>query len=269
MGKTILLWPEGAPLAAGMTEEDQPAITPYLVEGKRNAAMIVAPGGGYSNRAAHEGAPIAEWLNGLGISAFVLRYRVVPYRYPASLLDAQRAIRYVRSQADAFGIDPGKVAILGFSAGGHLASTAGTHYDRGNPKAADEVERMSCRPDALVLCYPVITLKEPSAHTGSRRNLLSENPDPALLDSLCNDEQVTADTPQTFLWHTSNDQVVPFENSLLFAMALRRNQVLFDLHVYSEGNHGLGLATDHPYASGWTGACADWLRSIGFAAAAI
>ena len=258
------LWPEGAPLALGEADEDRPAITPYLVEGKGNAAVVVVPGGGYGMRAEHEGEPIAKWLNTLGISAFVLRYRVAPYRYPAALLDAQRAIRTVRHDAEAYGIDPQRVGLLGFSAGGHLTATAGTQYDRGQPDAADPVERQSCRPDALVLCYAVITLKEPYAHLGSRDNLLGPDFDPALRDSLCNDERVTDDTPQTFLWHTSDETPVPVQNSLLFASALHKHNVPFDLHVYAKGNHGLGLALDHPYARGWTGACADWLRNIGF-----
>jgi acetyl esterase/lipase len=268
MGDTIeyrLLWPEGAPLAAGEADEDRPAITPYLVEGKGNAAVVVVPGGGYGMRAEHEGEPIARWLNTLGISAFVLRYRVAPYRYPAALLDAQRAIRTVRHDADAYGIDPRRVGLLGFSAGGHLTATAGTQYDRGRPDAADPIDRQSCRPDALVLCYAVITLKEPYAHLGSRDNLLGPDFDPALRDSLCNDERVTDDTPQTFLWHTSDETPVPVQNSLLFASALHKHNVPFDLHVYAKGQHGLGLALDHPYARGWTGACADWLRNIGFA----
>jgi len=265
--ETRLLWPEGAPLAMGDGDEDKPAITPYLVEGKGNAAVVVAPGGGYGKRAEHEGEPIARWLNGLGISAFVLRYRVAPYRHPAPLLDAQRAIRAVRHYAEPFGVDPERVGLLGFSAGGHLTATAGTHFDRGQPEAADPIDRHSCRPDALVLCYPVITLKEPYAHLGSRHNLIGPDPDPELLNSLCNDEQVTADTPQTFLWHTSDEEPVPVQNSLRFAAALHANRVPFDLHVYAKGNHGLGLAENHPYARGWTGACADWLRNIGFTAA--
>jgi len=264
--ETLLLWPEGAPLAAGTTDEDMPAITPYLVEGQGNAAIVVAPGGGYANRANHEGDPIAEWLNSLGISAFVLRYRVQPYKHPAPLFDAQRAIRTVRHRAEEFGIDANRVGMLGFSAGGHLTSTAGTHYDAGQPEAIDPIERQSCRPDALVLCYPVITLKDPHTHSGSRKFLIGEDAEAELLQSLCNDEQVTADTPRTFLWHTADDGAVPVENSLQFAAALSKHKVPFELHVYESGRHGLGLAADHPYAQGWTSACADWLRNIGFAA---
>ncbi len=260
----LLLWPEGAPHAAGTGEEDQPAITPYLVEGSGNPAIVVCPGGGYVGRAWHEGEPIAQMLNASGISAFVLRYRVAPYRYPCALLDAQRAIRSVRAQADRFGVDPGRVGILGFSAGGHLASTAGTHYDRGDATAADPIERASCRPDALILCYPVITLKEPFAHLGSRNNLLGPSPDEQLLDSLCNDEQVTPDTPPTFLWHTAEDSAVPVENSLQFAAALSRHKVPFDLHVYQPGGHGLGLADQQPHAHGWSAACTSWLALNGF-----
>lgn len=266
MEHVIELWPEGAPHAMGESEEDRPALTPYLLGGSGNSAVIVCPGGGYQRRAAHEGDPVAEWLNGIGVSAFVLRYRVAPYQYPAGLLDAQRAIRTVRSRAAEFGIDPSKVGILGFSAGGHLAATAGTHFDAGQPESQEAIEQQSCRPEAMILCYPVITLKPPYAHMGSRQTLLGDRADDEkLVDLLSNDEQVTAGTPPTFLWHTADDASVPVENSLQFAAALRRHEVPFDLHVYTHGRHGLGLALDHPHASGWTKACADWLRGIGFA----
>jgi len=265
MRETLLLWPEGAPLATGETDEDRPAITPYLVEGEGNAAFVVCPGGGYGMRADHEGEPIALWLNRCGVSAFVLRYRVAPYRHPAPLLDAQRAIRVVRSRSAEFGVDPGRVGILGFSAGGHLAATAGTEYDRGRPDADDPAERRSCRPDALVLCYPVITFADPHTHAGSRTNLLGADPQPALAAGLCGESRVTPDTPPTFLWHTSDDEAVPVENSLLFAAALRKHGVPFDLHVYASGKHGLGLAEGHDYASGWPKACEDWMRGVGFA----
>lgn len=261
----IELWPEGAPYAAGDGPEDRPAITPYLAEGEgASSAVIVCPGGGYVRRAPHEGEPIALWLNGLGISAFVLDYRVAPYKHPAPLADAQRAIRTVRSRAAEWGIDRQRIGILGFSAGGHLASAAGTHYDAGDPQALDPVERESSRPDCMVLCYPVISLIH-HAHQGSRINLVGEEADEALCRLLSNELQVTPDTPPTFLWHTSDDPSVPVENSLMFAEALSRNKVAFELHSYMSGRHGLGLAETHPEAHTWTHLCGLWLKRIGFA----
>jgi acetyl esterase/lipase len=258
-----LLWPEGAPLATGDGNEDCPALTPYLVEGRGNAAVIICPGGGYGMRAEHEGEPIARWLNSLGISAVVLRYRVAPYAYPAALLDAQRAVRYVRFHSQAMGINPQKIGILGFSAGGHLTASAGTHYDTGNPNATELMERESCRPDLLILCYPVISMKDPFTHEGSRFNLLGSHPDPALVELMSSEVQVTEDTPPAFLWHTSDDPVA-VENSLLFASALSQHKVPFDLHVYAKGRHGLGLAEEDEHVRTWTDVCAIWLKRNGF-----
>jgi acetyl esterase/lipase len=259
-----LLWMHGAPYAVGNADEDCPAITPYLVEGDNAPAIIICPGGGYGARAYHEGEPIAQWLNGLGISAFVLRYRVAPYQYPCALLDVQRAIRTVRFKADTFRINPKKIGVLGFSAGGHLASNAGTSYDKGNGSAEDVIERMSCRPDLLVLCYPVITLTEPFTHKGSRDNLLGKEPGALQGERLSSEQNVTEDTPPTFLWHTSDDAAVPVENSLMFAAALSKHKVSFDLHVYEKGRHGLGLAESEEHTNGWTAACASWLALNGF-----
>jgi acetyl esterase/lipase len=260
----IRLWPNEAPFAKGDTDEDRPAITPYLAEGNNRPAVIVCPGGGYGSRARHEADPIALWLNGLGISAFVLRYRVAPYQYPCALLDTQRAIRTVRHEAEKFRIDPDKVGLLGFSAGGHLTANAGTSYDKGNREAEDEIERQSCRPDLLMLCYPVITMTNPYTHLGSRRNLLGNDAEESKYLQHSNELNVTKDTPPAFLWHTSNDGAVPVENSLLFAGALSKHDVLFDLHVYAKGRHGLGLAEDEPHTIGWTDACASWLMLNGF-----
>jgi acetyl esterase/lipase len=258
-----LLWPEGAPNANGISDEDCPALTPYLVEGRANAAVIVCPGGGYGMRAGHEGEPIAQWLNTLGISAFLLRYRVAPYKYPSALHDAQRAIRYVRFHSQSLGIDTERIGILGFSAGGHLAASVSTHYDRGNPNAANLIEQESCRPDLLVLCYPVITMNPPFMHEGSRINLLGQVPSPELIELMSNELQVTADSPPTFLWHTSDDPVF-VENSLLYASALSRHNVPFDLHVYEKGRHGLGLAVEDEHVGTWTDICAIWLKRNGF-----
>lgn len=260
----ISLWTANIPHLRDDVPADIPAMEPFLLPGPApRPAVIVFPGGGYNHRAAHEGEPIARWLNSIGVAAFVLHYRVAPYRHPVPLLDAQRAIRTVRSRAVEFGIDPRRIGVLGFSAGGHLASTAGTHFDAGDPTAADPIERASSRPDALILCYPVITLGE-YRHDGSRTCLLGENPPQDLIDLLSNEKQVTAQTPPTFLWHTSNDGGVPVENSLLFAAALHRHNVLFDLHVFADGPHGVGLALERPALAAWTRLCETWLKEMGF-----
>lgn len=259
----IELWPEGAPYATGVGDEDRPALTTYLVEDSKGA-VIVLPGGGYGMRADHEGHPIALWLNGIGISAFVLRYRVAPYSHPSPLLDAQRAIRYVRLHAAEWGIDERKIGILGFSAGGHLASTAATQFDEGDQEAADPIERMSSRPDAAILCYPVITMHSPYTHEGSRENLLGPNPDEAMVARMSSETRVTPNTPPTFIWHTSDDEAVPVENALLFAAALRRAGVPFDLHVYEKGHHGLGLAEGNDHVGTWSTVCGHWLKGYEF-----
>lgn len=258
----LALWPEGAPYALGNEREDQPVLVPYFAANQgvgKQAAVIVFPGGGYSNRADHEGEPIAQWLNALGITAFVLEYRVAPYGHPVQQTDGQRALRYVRSRAEEWNLDPGKLGVIGFSAGGHLASTVGTRFDNGNSDAADFVERFGCRPDFLMLCYPVISMG-PCTHEGSRRLLLGEQPGEELIALLSNERQVTEDTPPTFLWHTADDSAVPVDNALLFAGALQRNKVPFELHVFQSGRHGLGLAADHPEAYVWPELCARWLK---------
>jgi acetyl esterase/lipase len=262
---TIELWPGVSKDSIGEDNQGCPSLTLYPVtrEGL-SSAVIVCPGGGYSRRAAHEGEPIAEWLNGLGISAFVLNYRVAPYEHPVPLQDAQRAIRTVRQHAEEWRIDPSRVGILGFSAGGHLASTAGTHYDAGDQESADPIERQSSRPDVMILCYPVISFEE-YGHVGSKHNLLGETPDEKLVSLLSSEKQVTSDTPPTFLWHTSDDGAVPVENSLFFAGALARHKVPFDLHVFESGRHGLGIASDHAEAYIWPELCANWLNKQHFA----
>jgi acetyl esterase/lipase len=263
--KSINLWEGQAPGYNAQYSEEQPSITPYVIEdGKVHSALIVFPGGGYCMRADHEGEPLALWLNSLGISAFVLNYRVAPYKYPYPIMDAQRAIRLVRHRAQEWKIDGEKIGILGFSAGGHLASSAGTHYDYGNKTSEDVVERMSSRPDAMVLCYPVITFGE-YRHDGSMVALLGHKPDEELRNSFSNENSVTEDTPCTFLWHTSDDGAVPVENSLMFASALRKSKVPFELHVFPKGPHGLGMAEGIPQVDQWVRLCESWLKSINFA----
>lgn len=266
------LWPKGAPGALGTAEEDTPAMAFYLADPAKavGTAVIVFPGGGYGMLANdHEGAQVARWLNTLGVTAFVVRYRLGPkYHHPVELGDAQRAIRTVRSRAAEIGVRPDRIGILGFSAGGHLASTAGTHFDDGDPKASDPVDRAGSRPDFLVLCYPVVTLKPPYAHVGSRENLLGKDPDPKLVDDLSNDERVTARTPPTFLWSTVDDDAVPVQNSVQFFLALRKAGVPAEAHFYEHGPHGVGLAPNDPALSGWPARLADWMRGRGLLAKA-
>src|SRR5262245_2137184 len=263
----IVLWPDGAPQAVGKDPLDVPTLTPYLVPKERSsgAAVIVCPGGGYSHLANHEGGPVAERLNTLGINAFVLRYRYGPrYHHPAPLLDAARAIRTVRARAGEWGIDQTRIGILGFSAGGHLASTIGTHFDAGKADAPDPIDRVSSRPDLMILIYPVISLRE-FTHAGSKKMLLGENPAPDLVTLLSNDEQVTKETPPAFLVHTADDPGVPVENSLRFAAALRKANVPVEIHIYEHGPHGFGLGGKDPILATWPQRCAEWLKAHGFA----
>ena len=263
-GEKIKLWERETPGYNEAFSEEVPSLTPYIIDnGKVNAAVIVFPGGGYSFRAAHEGEPLALWLNSLGISAFVLNYRVAPYKYPYPILDAQRAIRLVRTNASSWNIDPDRIGILGFSAGGHLASSAGTHFDYGCESSEDTIDRSSCRPDAMVLCYPVISFGE-YRHNGSMVNLLGENPDEDLRRSFSNENSVSEQTPQTFLWHTANDDCVPVENSLFLAASLSRNKVPYELHIFPEGCHGIGMAEEIPEVGVWVKLCETWLKKIDF-----
>jgi len=263
----VLLWPEGAPGARGDDDSGRPRLTVHLAPAERatGAAIVVCPGGGYSNLAMdHEGRQIAQWLKREGVSAFILEYRTAPYRHPVPLHDAQRAIRTVRARAAEWGVDARRIGILGFSAGGHLASSAGTHFDAGDAEASDAIDRVSCRPDFMVLLYPVITLRPPYAHMGSRRNLLGPEPDPELIALLSNEEQVGHDTPPTFLVHSNEDAGVVPENSVQFYLALRKAKVPAEMHLYGAGPHGFGLAPDDPVLSTWPGHCIDWMRSRGF-----
>jgi acetyl esterase/lipase len=262
-----LLWPDGAPGAVGYEASDKPSITVYLppAEKASGAAIVVCPGGGYGMLAVdHEGKQVADWLNSAGLAAFVLRYRIAPrYRHPTPLLDAQRAIRTVRTRANEWNVDPHRIGILGFSAGGHLTSTAGTHFDSGKLDSDDPIDRASCRPDFMVLVYPVISFTTEYTHVGSRNNLVGKDADAKLVESLSNDLQVTGATPPTFLVHTNEDTAVPPENSVLFYMALRRAKVPAEMHVYEKGPHGLGLGPRDPAFSTWPQHCITWLRGRG------
>jgi acetyl esterase/lipase len=265
----LRLWPAEAPGALGTSSNDVPTLTPYLPEAATTsgAAIVVCPGGGYWVLADHEGRDYALWLNQQGIAAFVLKYRLGAhgYRHPVMLQDAARAVRLVRARAADWKVDPKRVGLMGSSAGGHLTSTLLTHFDAGQPDAADPVERQSSRPDLGILCYAVISMGE-HTHQGSKQNLLGKDPSPELVRLLSNELQVTRDTPPCFIWHTEEDQAVDVENSLDFATALRRNGVPFDLHVYQKGAHGIGLQDKPPFAHPhpWANDCLVWLKVQGF-----
>lgn len=264
------LWPNGAPLAKGDADGDIPSLTVYLASPEKatGAAIVICPGGGYGALAMdHEGHQIAQWLNSLGVSGFIVKYRHrnsgEGYGHPAPLLDAQRAIRIVRSRSKQWGTDPNRIGILGFSAGGHLASTAGTHFDAGKPDAKDPIDRVSCRPDFMVLIYPVISLTESWTHNGSKQNLLWPNPDPNLVEYLSNEKQVTSQTPPTFLIHTDEDKAVPVENSIYFYLALRKAGVPSEMHIYLKGQHGFGLGKEGVAVADWPKRCAEWMQTRG------
>ncbi|HMO25966.1 MAG TPA: alpha/beta hydrolase [Tepidisphaeraceae bacterium] len=268
-GQIAPLWPGDAPLQVGHADADIPALRFFPGPSDARGLMIVCPGGGYQHLAPHEGEPVARWLNDCGIHAAVLRYRHAPtYQHPAPLLDAARAVRVVRFLATDAGYDGDPVGILGFSAGGHLAATISNHFDDGSARSDDPIERHSSRPDVSVLVYPVITLNPPSAHTGSRKNLIGMDAPQSLVDELSNDQRVTARTPPAFIFHTFGDPSVPCENALLYAAACRRAGVHVELHLFDvDGLHGVGLARDdrfHPILHIWPDLCGKWLSGKGF-----
>ena len=263
----VPLWPNGAPGAKGGAPEDIPSyqLYPAPAEKATGAAVVVCPGGGYRGLARHEGHDIALWLNNLGVTAVVLKYRLGPnYQHPSMMWDVQRAIRTTRSRAAEWKIDPQKIGVMGFSAGGHLSSTAATHFDAGKPEATDPIDRVSSRPDVAILCYPVITMTDPYTHAGSRKNLLGENPSPELIKLLSNEQQVTEQSPPTFIFFTEDDKGVPLENGLLYAAALRKAKVPYEMHVYETGRHGVGLAKDNPWLRTWPSLLENWLRKREF-----
>jgi acetyl esterase/lipase len=266
-GQLLALWPGPAPGALGTEVSDTPAITVYLprVMTANTPAILVCPGGGYVNLAMnHEGRQVASYLNSLGIAAFVLRSRLGPrYHHPIELGDAQRAIRMLRAHAVEWRLDPARVGIAGFSAGGHLAMTASTHFDAGSPDAGDIVDRANSRPDFTVLGYPVISMTEAWTHQGSKDNLLGANPELALARSVSGELSVTNQTPPTFLFQTDADRVVPAENSVHYYLALRKAGVPAEMHIFEKGPHGVGLANDDVALSEWSKLLANWLRVRG------
>jgi acetyl esterase/lipase len=263
------LWPGHAPGAVKAGQEahamaaEIPVLKLFLLPGERvRPLVVVLPGGGYCCRAPHEADPVAQWLNGLGLHAAVCHYRVFPWQHPVPLADAQRAVRLVRAHAAKWRVDPERIGILGFSAGGHLACSVANFGDDG--VAGDETAGTPSRVNALIACYPVASFSA-FGHSGSRANLIGETPDPELVQRLSLENTVTPQNPQTFLWHTADDEAVPVMNSLLYAGALSRAKVSFALHVYPHAHHGIGLGRDYPStARGWTEACAAWLHECGW-----
>lgn len=268
--QVVPLWPNGAPGAKGKEAKDIPILEVYCPEANSSgAAVVVFPGGGYGSLALdHEGKQIAQFYNSLGVTAFVLHYRLGTngYHHPIELNDAKRSIRWVRDHAEEYNLDPNRIGINGFSAGGHLASTAATLFDKGDPNAEDPIERVSSRPDFVVLCYPVISLSDASTHKGSRANLLGpdKKDDEALAKDLSSQLNVTAETPPTFIFQTDEDTVVPAENAIAYYLALRKHQIPAEMHIYQSGPHGVGLMHGDPVLSTWSKHLADWLRDNGW-----
>jgi len=268
--KTFLLWEDGAPGAQGMGDDDKPALTMFPARSgwmapAATTAVIIAPGGSYQRLAGnHEGRQVANWFNAQGVTAFVLRYRLGPrYHHPIEMQDAQRAIRFVRARAQELGVRPDRIGMMGFSAGGHLASTVATHFDGGNPSAADPIDRAGSRPDFVVLAYPVISMTAEYTHKNSVSFLLGDHPDRKAALQMSTELQVTRDTPPTFLFTTSADTVVPAENSIAFYLALHKAGVPAELHVFEPGPHGVGLALADPVLGEWGMLLRNWLRGRG------
>ena len=261
------LWNGHAALGDDQVQDTEVFITLHRPAQPNGTAAVICPGGGYGGLVTGaEGHGIAAWLNGHGVTGVVLEYRLPAGRHAVPLLDAQRAIRTVRANAKAWGIDPAKIGIIGFSAGGHLASTAATHFDAGKPEATDAVEKVSCRPDFAILVYPVISMGE-LTHGGSRNNLLGKDPSAELIELYSNEKQVTKDTPPTFLFHTSADTAVPPENAVRFYLACKKAGVPVEMHIYEKGRHGVGLGRDPKWTGGeksvatWPDRLTDWMKA--------
>ncbi len=266
------LWKGGAPNAGGDQDGDRPELIVTKVESAApTAGVIILPGGGYGNLAMdHEGYQIARWFESMGVTSAICTYRMrgkgnesKGYGHPVPMQDAQRAIQTMRANAKSWNVDPDRIGVLGFSAGGHLCSTVSTHFLDADSNSSDVIARVSSRPNFSILCYPVITMKDPFTHAGSRKNLLGSDPDPALVESLSNEQAVTAQTPPTFLFHTIEDKAVPVQNSLRYFDACIEKGVAAEMHIFPKGRHGVGLAVGMPGASQWPALCENWLRSIG------
>jgi acetyl esterase/lipase len=262
--KTIYLWPGDSPNNHVHEKYGRPRLELFIPENEtdqQRAAIIICPGGGYFQLAAHEGKPIAEFFAAHGIVGAVLTYHIFPHSYPLAYADASRAMRLLRQQAELFNIDNSRIGLMGFSAGGHLAATVATQPKLYNDPQDDLAGEISARPDKVILGYPVISFQPGYGHAGSAKGLLGEDQDAILLKQLSNELQVTSDNPPAFIFHTADDPVVSVENSLRFAAAYYKEKVPVALHVYPKGNHGVGLALNNPDLKSWSGLLLDWLRS--------
>ncbi len=268
--ETLLLWPNGAPGVVGTEDVDKPSLWVYPADKDKanGTGIVICPGGGYGILAVdHEGTQVARWYNRIGVTAFVLKYRLAPrYQHPAQMQDVQRALQYVRSHAEHYGLSPKRIGVAGFSAGSHLASTAATHFAEAKPDSSDPIERVGSRPDFAVLAYPVITMTQSFGHAGSKKNLLGENPSEELAKLMSNELQVSPQTPPAFIFHTGDDAGVPVENALAFYAACRQHKVPAELHAYEFGPHGVGLAPGDAALSTWKEHVHDWLRNSGLLA---
>ena len=268
--KTIPLWPSDALEHHG--DGDVPTLIVNQVASERpTAAVVILPGGGYRGHAMdHEGHQFAEWFGERGVTSAICVYRLrgkgnegKGYGHPYPMLDAQRALQTLRANAKELNVDPNRIGVIGFSAGGHLCSTVSNHFAEPTPDSSDPIARVSSRPDFAILCYPVIAFDQSFTHRGSQRNLLGDQPDPKLVELLSNEKQVTDQTPPSFLFHTNADRVVPVQNSLVYFEACQKAGVPVEMHLFQEGRHGLGLARQQPGADQWPKMCEMWLRRQG------
>ena len=252
--------PESVP-SGNPAESFSPYMETFLLGGACTplGLVVVLPGGGYSHRAFHEGEPIARRFNDLGFHAVTVQYRVKPYTYPAGLNDVARAIKIIRANAVKWKVDPDKIAVCGFSAGGHLAATSGLYYQDAQHKEGDAADNFSARPDAMLLCYPVIAATEEFSHKGSANNLLGADAPASARAKMDLHKAVTADTPPAFVWHTATDQVVPVENATAFANAMWAQKHICELHIFPQGPHGRGLGLGCHALSQWTALAANFL----------
>jgi acetyl esterase/lipase len=272
----IQLWPEGVPGARAIGPEkvdksytanvSEPTLTMFgpAVDHPNGTAVIICPGGGYVRMStAREGDQYATWLSTLGVTSFVLKYRMQEFGHPAPLQDILRAVRILRSRAAEFGINPNRIGVMGSSAGGHLAASAGTLFDNPAGRTGAPLDAVSARPDFMVLMYPVITMEAPAVHAGSRKALLGAAPAADMVQLMSLEKQVSAATPPTLLIHTQADQAVPVENSILFFQALTRAHVPAEMYLFEHGAHGMGMREGLGTSSAWPRRAEEWLRDRG------